>query len=225
MVHHSPHSFPLERLLAMLPNARRSGVGWSAKCPAHEDRRASLSIRSTGDGTVLVRCFAGCSAHDVVKSVGLELRDLFPPRPDDTSPVRPQRPPSAAMIRESLDREVGRLEAELEASIGFVPPRSSTTINRARARVSRIYGVALDPVAGALWELAPHAEDPWWPSVFTFALQAELRAIFGPDAWRVAEYEAHGVPVPAACIIRAEDAAARQLHRIARRQRRQKTAA
>ena len=51
---------------------------WLARCPAHEDRSPSLSIREASDGTILLHCFAGCGAADVVQAVGLELRDLFP---------------------------------------------------------------------------------------------------------------------------------------------------
>lgn len=52
---------------------------WRARCPAHNGRnRDVLSIGETNDGTVLVKCFAGCSASDVVAAVGLELTDLFP---------------------------------------------------------------------------------------------------------------------------------------------------
>ncbi len=35
---------PIERLLAKLPSAKRNGRGWMARCPAHDDRRPSLSI-------------------------------------------------------------------------------------------------------------------------------------------------------------------------------------
>ena len=31
-----------------------------ARCPAHDDRKPSLSIRDADDGKVLVRCHAGC---------------------------------------------------------------------------------------------------------------------------------------------------------------------
>jgi hypothetical protein len=33
---------PVERLLAKLPDAMKTAKGWAARCPAHEDRRASL---------------------------------------------------------------------------------------------------------------------------------------------------------------------------------------
>jgi len=49
-----------------------------ARCPAHDDRSPSLSIRETNDGTILLKCFAGCGAADVVAAVGLTLADLFP---------------------------------------------------------------------------------------------------------------------------------------------------
>jgi putative DNA primase/helicase len=52
----------------------RAGSGWSARCPAHDDRTPSLSLRDTGDGKVLVRCHAGCDQDKVVaqlKSSGL----------------------------------------------------------------------------------------------------------------------------------------------------------
>jgi hypothetical protein len=69
-------------LLSRLEGVLRTGADrWMAKCPSHEDKRASLSIRETGDGTVLINCFAGCGAADVVASVGLEFDALFPPKP------------------------------------------------------------------------------------------------------------------------------------------------
>ncbi len=37
-----------------------------ARCPAHEDRKPSLSISSGRDGKVLVRCHAGCDQRDVI---------------------------------------------------------------------------------------------------------------------------------------------------------------
>ena len=49
---------------------------WIARCPAHEDKGPSLSIRDAGD-KLLLHCFAGCDALDIVHAVGLELTDLF----------------------------------------------------------------------------------------------------------------------------------------------------
>lgn len=69
-----------EILLSRLERVRSRGSGrWSARCPAHQDRGPSLSIRDE-DGTVLLHCFAGCPVADVVAAVGFELSALFPPR-------------------------------------------------------------------------------------------------------------------------------------------------
>lgn len=73
-------------LLDRLERVRRTGAGWTARCPAHEDRTASLSIGIGDDGRVLAHCFAGCSIHDVLGAVGLTVGDLFPRRLDDASP-------------------------------------------------------------------------------------------------------------------------------------------
>lgn len=51
---------------------------WTACCPAHEDKRPSLAIREADDGRILLKCFAGCSAFEVVSAVGMDLTDLFP---------------------------------------------------------------------------------------------------------------------------------------------------
>lgn len=83
---------PAERLLTRLTSVRQTGPGrWMARCPAHDDRSPSLSIRQGGDGRVLIHCFAGCPVEDVVAAIELDLADLFPKRLRHTS-GRPARP-------------------------------------------------------------------------------------------------------------------------------------
>ena len=59
-------------------NARRAGDGWTARCPAHDDTRASLSINAGDDGRVLLKCHAGCAVEAIVAEVRLTMADLFP---------------------------------------------------------------------------------------------------------------------------------------------------
>jgi hypothetical protein len=68
---------------------------WVALCPSHSDRNASLSIRETDDTRVLINCFAGCGAHEIVAALGLEMSDLFPDRSTDHR-VKPERRPFPA---------------------------------------------------------------------------------------------------------------------------------
>ena len=67
-----------DRILNKLDGVKQTGNDrWLAKCPAHEDKSPSLAIREIED-RLLLHCFAGCSAHEIVASIGLELSDLFP---------------------------------------------------------------------------------------------------------------------------------------------------
>lgn len=79
-------------LLSRLDGVRKTGNGWHARCPAHEDRSPSLSVAEGDGGRVLVHCFAGCPVGDVLAAVGLSLTDLFAERIEDRSPMaRAQR--------------------------------------------------------------------------------------------------------------------------------------
>jgi hypothetical protein len=63
-------------------NAKPAGDReWKARCPAHEDRKPSLSISEGADGRVLMICRAGCEIKAVLAEHGLTLRDLFPESP------------------------------------------------------------------------------------------------------------------------------------------------
>ena len=72
----------VESLVAAL-HGRRSGRGWIARCPAHQDRTPSLRITER-DGKLLVHCFAGCpqgAVIDALKGCGLwpeRARQLTP---------------------------------------------------------------------------------------------------------------------------------------------------
>ena len=68
---------PIEAVLERLPDARRSGTGWTARCPSHQDVHPSLSVSVVEDGRVLLRCHAGCTSDAVVEALGLTMRDLF----------------------------------------------------------------------------------------------------------------------------------------------------
>ncbi len=67
---------PVENLVSLL-KAKRSGKGWEAKCPAHEDHKPSLGINEGADGRALIKCHAGCSTDAVLRAIGLTTKDLF----------------------------------------------------------------------------------------------------------------------------------------------------
>ncbi|WP_027892357.1 toprim domain-containing protein [Calidithermus chliarophilus] len=64
-------------LLERLHRVHPTGPGrWMALCPAHPDRKPSLSIRVLDD-KILLHCFAGCDGDAVLGALGLEWRDLY----------------------------------------------------------------------------------------------------------------------------------------------------
>lgn len=63
-------------LLSRLQSVRGNGHQWMAKCPAHDDRKASLSVGNGGD-KVLLRCQTGCRTESIVSALGLKMSDLF----------------------------------------------------------------------------------------------------------------------------------------------------
>ncbi len=62
----------LERFDKVRPNHR----GWTARCPGHQDRSPSLSIRQ-GDRWWLLHCFAGCTSQQICDAIGLRVADLW----------------------------------------------------------------------------------------------------------------------------------------------------
>ena len=69
-----------EDILSRLQGVRKSGNGWTACCPAHEDRNQSLSITITETGRLLVHCFAGCFFNEIREALGL-TGERFSPSP------------------------------------------------------------------------------------------------------------------------------------------------
>ena len=68
---------PVESVLSRLQDVHGDWKGWLARCPAHDDRKASLSIGKGDDGRVFLNRFAGCDTEVIVKALGLSIADLF----------------------------------------------------------------------------------------------------------------------------------------------------
>lgn len=129
-----------ERLLERLDAVRDNGGGrWLARCPAHDDRSPSLSVRQTNDGTVLIHCFAGCSAADVVAAVGLEFRELFAPTASFAKhrnrPLRRSMPAREGLA--TLDHEAMAV-AIIAADIAAHREVDAETLSRLSEAVARI---------------------------------------------------------------------------------------
>lgn len=69
----------LHEFLSKLSYAKDCHGYWMAKCCAHDDREASLSIKQ-GDKGIVLKCHAGCTSEAICAALGIELADLFPER-------------------------------------------------------------------------------------------------------------------------------------------------
>jgi hypothetical protein len=113
----------IDRLLPRLDGVRQTSPDtFAAKCPAHEDRSPSVSIRDAGD-RVLIHCHAGCSAADIVAAVGLTLRDLY----DAELPPETRRRHAAYRNRAELE---SALSLELTVLQMVLTPRIASRENR-----------------------------------------------------------------------------------------------
>lgn len=101
-----------DAIVARLDFCRPTGNGtWLARCPAHEDKSPSLTIKDVGGGRTLLHCFAGCGANDVLTAIGLEWDALYPPTDQEYRvPHRKRREAVDSLVVEIAehDRALGK---------------------------------------------------------------------------------------------------------------------
>lgn len=108
-----------EPLLQRLDGVQKAGNGWRAKCPCcgGQSRKVTIAER---DGKVLLHCFGGCRAVEVLESVGLSWADIMPPR------HWPDLPEERRRARQAI-REAGWVSAlsvlALEAKVTLLAAR------------------------------------------------------------------------------------------------------
>ncbi len=84
---------PAFERLQKLPGFKACGKNqYEAQCPAHEDRKASLSISIGANENILLYCHAKCDLDRVLRCIGLQEKDLFAPKGNNHKPE--SAPPS-----------------------------------------------------------------------------------------------------------------------------------
>jgi putative DNA primase/helicase len=63
-------------LLSRLDGVKKQSKGWIARCPAHDDKKASLSIND-GEKGVVLKCFVGCSTAAICEALSIKEANLF----------------------------------------------------------------------------------------------------------------------------------------------------
>jgi hypothetical protein len=119
---------PLQLLLSRLEGVRQYGRGYRCNCPVGHRTRGTLSVTGGDDGRVLLTCFAGCTATDVVAAAGLSLGDLFPRRYDASPGARREIRQWAAQAKWAAALKVLALESDV-VYIAAVMTRKGETLN------------------------------------------------------------------------------------------------
>jgi hypothetical protein len=131
-------------LLNRLESVRqRTADQWSARCPAHDDRSPSLSVRETAEGLVLLQCWAGCEVAEIVAAVGLELSCLFPEKSKGGRPLKRRRLLSAGQALECLAAE-SLLLAVVAKDVAQGKPLDQQTRQRVATAAGRIAALHLE---------------------------------------------------------------------------------
>lgn len=68
---------------------------YMCKCPAHDDKTASLCVKE-GDKGIVLKCQAGCATEAVLGAMGLKMRDLFREESDSQGKGTRSAAPKAA---------------------------------------------------------------------------------------------------------------------------------
>jgi hypothetical protein len=74
---------PIEKLLGRVDSPKKGGkVGqYYAFCSHQVNRRErKLSITERTDGSLLLKCWGGCDFYEILKNLGVEAHELYPPR-------------------------------------------------------------------------------------------------------------------------------------------------
>ncbi len=98
----------IEDILSRLEGVKGGNGQYAAKCPAHDDKRASLSVSTGQDGRVLLHCHAGCTVPEVLDVLGLKESDLFPEKAQK-APCKPQEARRKVVARYDYTDAQGRL--------------------------------------------------------------------------------------------------------------------
>jgi len=117
---------------ALLVQAQRTGPSrWKARCPAHNDRCPSLSIREGGQGAILLHCFAGCSLDAILAALELARRDLFAGPPPTAKQLAARRAAQEQQEQAAKEQRKARLAAITKAE------KFQAIVNALGARLAR----------------------------------------------------------------------------------------
>lgn len=98
----------IEEILSRLEGVKGGNGQYLARCPAHDDKRASMSVSTGQDGRILLHCHAGCTVPEILDALGMKEADLFPENTQKV-PCKPQEARREVVARYDYTDAQGRL--------------------------------------------------------------------------------------------------------------------
>ena len=89
-------------------------INGKCRCPTHDDRTASLSVKQRDDGRILLCCDAGCKTEEVCAALVLKVSDLMPANKSNRHSSPPPGPggndETSEKTKASLDKVINDAE-------------------------------------------------------------------------------------------------------------------
>jgi KaiC/GvpD/RAD55 family RecA-like ATPase len=123
-------------------DAKKNGVGFKAKCPAHSDQHASLTIATGKDGRTLLNCFAGCKFESIVAALNLSPAELSPHKEKEAVTV--DLLAARKKLPASFLRSLGLVDGKDGVKIPYKTADGATHATKTRTAISA--------KEGSIWE-------------------------------------------------------------------------
>lgn len=100
-----------------LKRMKRSGSGYVACCPGHDDKAPSLSVTETaskktpGARLLVLHCFTGCDLDAICRGLGIEKKDLFTKEPSRSNMQNLHNAQPTSTVEYELRNKDGKLVA------------------------------------------------------------------------------------------------------------------
>lgn len=164
-------------ILNRLKGFKKSGEGYVARCPAHDDAQPSLSVTEAAD-RVLLHCFTGCEPEAVCRALGISTAHLF----------FDHEPPGASVIPFPSPAQGKGAKARMQlpppaAVYQYTDGFGNVLAEKGRFELPEI-GSNGKPKKTFLWRPAGHDR---WDGLDKYGLSTAALALWGAEAVREAD--------------------------------------
>lgn len=109
----------------------RNGDGYTCRCPVHNDKHNSMSIKDDGNGDVIVHCFTGCNWKDIKDRLCAD--GLLPEwKPGNNTNYKTTYKPNPELEKKRAKEEAEKLEKRVKGARWIWKQSSKDDLSHAR---------------------------------------------------------------------------------------------